>query len=545
MSEPTPPGSSDPPAPSSAPIPAHSLPRRLSETAHVSKQLSYQLKTLGSASNSAITPLIAQMDQGASTGNPLESHSLDVELGDLDLRVRQALQALTAATENVSRIERELEACKKHYRDVIMDGDVKLQAVQNWIGMRKAVERSKPYYMAYQACVKAQDEARIVALQYEKATNIFNQARAEQRECERQLMAEGEGAMAGAGVAVAISLQTQEALNNAAMRVEECRAELQRVELEHRQATQRVETARAGVVEQNELCRGYLEKASGYYEVKEAVERDIVATQAQLDRLVEEATRARKHTAWCLGVLSDLTLETSLDQSQDTDYLSAPAILTPPLPKSSKSEETLKPQPIGSVLTNGCIATEQQKEQSVEISGEAGKVVNQSDLPKGEGGKSEESAGTNQKQEEELDPSKETERLADPLVENSRLEESHVHSEEGKIAATSEKEVGGESEGPKDRDGVENVGTSTASGGDEENEEGDVIGNQSTTPTGSHEGPEQAVNDEVSGAVDNKEERQSGGNGNSIESWEKEQSGNDEVGECETKEGEGAIEHVT
>eukprot|EP00124_Ichthyophonus_hoferi_P004558 Ihof_evm3s518 gene=Ihof_evmTU3s518 len=237
-------------------------------------------------------------------GGTSKNMEIDLALGE---RVKTALAGLTKATENANVIGQQLERHKQKYRKIIMTNDTRLQLVQNRMGMKTALDRCKPYYLAEQAYSKAQEVARLVALQYESATNEHALARIEQQNCEDQLMREVEGAANGASVA--ISTEVQEALNNAATRVEECRTELLRVESEHRMAFAQVKRTKEVTDNQLEECRAYLDKAQQYFTVSEEVEKDILDAQSELDRLVDAATIARKHVSFALQVLADLTLE--------------------------------------------------------------------------------------------------------------------------------------------------------------------------------------------------------------------------------------------
>lgn len=121
-------------------------------------------------------------------------------------------------------------------------GDEKLRAVAARMGMQKAVERSQAYYISQQnaqyacpavsmllkalrvlmvltsLCSGAQEDAKIVALQYEKATDTFGKAQQEQVDIERRMRDELAKNADSMG-AMQLSPELQEELNHAAMRV--------------------------------------------------------------------------------------------------------------------------------------------------------------------------------------------------------------------------------------------------------------------------------------------------------------------------------------
>jgi hypothetical protein len=78
---------------------------------------------------------------------------------------------------------------------------------------------------------------------------------------------------------------------------------------QHRQATERVNQARAKVEALLEERRPYIEKAQIYFDAKDEVEKEIIRTQKKLDKLVDDATRSRQHLSDALQYLVDLSVE--------------------------------------------------------------------------------------------------------------------------------------------------------------------------------------------------------------------------------------------
>eukprot|EP00123_Amoebidium_parasiticum_P011371 comp20677_c0_seq1/m.26868 comp20677_c0_seq1/g.26868 ORF comp20677_c0_seq1/g.26868 comp20677_c0_seq1/m.26868 type:complete len:656 (-) comp20677_c0_seq1:210-2177(-) len=291
-------------------------------TVHVSKHVSEQLRRLSVSADSPVAPVLQKLEKAwsftASTPHASlsadddkhhqtehddggDTKSVDIDLDGLDARVQEALDSLSAASAHAAHLESRLEACKRQYREMIADGDARLQAIQKKMGVRAAVEKSKTYYLAQQASLKAQEEGRIAALQYEKATNMYEQAQQQQLRLERDLIRRAED-----GEHVVIGPTTQDALNTAALRVEECRMELVRVDREHKHATVRVVEARAKMDAMYNEKRASIEKAQQYYDAKEMVEAEILQSQSTLDSLIHEAANARAEVSRCLQVLAEI-----------------------------------------------------------------------------------------------------------------------------------------------------------------------------------------------------------------------------------------------
>lgn len=88
---------------------------------------------------------------------------------------------------------------------------------------------------------------------------------------------------------------------------------------QHRQATDKVNQARAKVESLLEERRPYIEKAQIYFDAKDEVEQEIIRTQKKLDKLVDDAIRSRQHVSDALQYLVNLSQELKALQAEGAD----------------------------------------------------------------------------------------------------------------------------------------------------------------------------------------------------------------------------------
>ncbi|KNC87749.1 hypothetical protein SARC_00183 [Sphaeroforma arctica JP610] len=212
--------------------------------------------------------------------------------------------------------------------------------------MLKAIERAKTYFKQEQSAVDAKDAAEMADMQLQKVITAYEKARTEQHLCEKQLekelvgnMAKGASGKQSKGVSVVIDLQVQDALNNAAMCVQECKMELQRVDVE-------VKLAYKKAKKEIELCesiritdRGSIDKAQIYYDTRDKILSQIDAAQRELDRKVHEDTRARLKVAQCLQALQNMSHKRREDLNSPTPTSAVEELVTSGLSRMSFSSQ--------------------------------------------------------------------------------------------------------------------------------------------------------------------------------------------------------------
>eukprot|EP01134_Creolimax_fragrantissima_P003669 CFRG3669T1 len=261
-----------------------------------------------------------------------ETGSVDLDVSLVDPRVADCLIQLNKATDDVDEIEGELEKCKERLFKIIADGDINLLNVQRRLGMQKSIDRAKLYYKEEQRAVDAQEVAAMVELQHAKVVKAYEKARLEQSLCEKQLEKEIVGNLnrrgGGGGVSVVIDLHIQEALNNAAMSVQECRMEWQRVNGEQQKAIKKAKEIADLVETMRTQDRASLDKAQIFYDTREIIANDVNIVQKELERRIQNASKARLKVAQCLQMLQDMSKETA-NTNRDVKHIPVKPTPTP------------------------------------------------------------------------------------------------------------------------------------------------------------------------------------------------------------------------
>ncbi|KAF5274817.1 hypothetical protein FQR65_LT00400 [Abscondita terminalis] len=160
----------------------------------------------------------------------------------VDPRVQIELERLNNATDEINRLEVELDECRAAFRLLLCESTAKVDALRLKLGL--CVERAKPYYEARFCANEALKQTQIAAMRYERANSAHSAA--------REMVYLAEQGLGGRTLDPA----WQEMLNHATQRVNEAEIERSTAGQEHRIACVKHEAANAKVQSlQKELKR--------------------------------------------------------------------------------------------------------------------------------------------------------------------------------------------------------------------------------------------------------------------------------------------------
>ncbi|CAG9820827.1 unnamed protein product [Phaedon cochleariae] len=160
----------------------------------------------------------------------------------VDPRVHVELERLNNATDEINKLEVELDECKTSFRQLLCESTAKVDAIRLKLGM--CVERSRPYYEARFYTSEVFKQTQIAAMKFEKANSAHSAA--------REMVYLAEQGLGGRTLDPA----WQEMLNHATQRVNDAETERGIAETEHRIACVKHEAANAKVLSlQKELKR--------------------------------------------------------------------------------------------------------------------------------------------------------------------------------------------------------------------------------------------------------------------------------------------------
>ncbi|XP_046700094.1 SH3 domain-binding protein 5-like isoform X2 [Silurus meridionalis] len=94
---------------------------------------------------------------------------------ELDPRIQEELEHLNQASEEINRLELQLDEARSSYRKILTDSARKLNAQGSQLGA--CIEKARPYYEARRLAKEAQQETQKAALRYERAVSMHTAAR--------------------------------------------------------------------------------------------------------------------------------------------------------------------------------------------------------------------------------------------------------------------------------------------------------------------------------------------------------------------------------
>ncbi|XP_017783685.1 PREDICTED: uncharacterized protein LOC108567618 isoform X1 [Nicrophorus vespilloides] len=160
----------------------------------------------------------------------------------VDPRVHIELERLNSATDEINRLEVDLDEARSSFRNLLCDSTAKIDTIRLKLGL--CIERAKPYYEARFCANEALKQTQVAAMKYEKANSAHSAA--------REMVYLAEQGLGGRTLDPA----WQEMLNHATQRVNESETDRGVAAGEHRIACVKHEAANAKVKSlQRELKR--------------------------------------------------------------------------------------------------------------------------------------------------------------------------------------------------------------------------------------------------------------------------------------------------
>nr|CAH7721740.1 unnamed protein product [Callosobruchus chinensis] len=160
----------------------------------------------------------------------------------VDPRVHIELERLNNATDEINRLEVELDECRNAFRQLLCDSTAKVDAIRLKLGM--CVERARPYYEARFVANEILKQTQAAAMKFERANSAHSAA--------REMVYLAEQGLGGRTLDPA----WQEMLNHATQRVNDAEKERSTAEVDHRIACVKHDAANAKVQSlQKELKR--------------------------------------------------------------------------------------------------------------------------------------------------------------------------------------------------------------------------------------------------------------------------------------------------
>ncbi|KAI4818150.1 hypothetical protein KUCAC02_011510, partial [Chaenocephalus aceratus] len=207
---------------------------------------------------------------------------------ELDPRIQDELEQLNQASDEINKLELQLDEARSSYRRVLTDSARRLNAQGSQLGA--CIEKARPYYEARRLAKEAQQETQKAALRYERAVSMHTAAREMVYVAEQGLQADrntldptwqemlnhatakvGEQATATESSEAEIPSTSEPAPQRSSIsntQVNEAEEERLRSEREHQRVTQLCQDAEARVQTLQKALKKVIVKSKPYFELK-------------------------------------------------------------------------------------------------------------------------------------------------------------------------------------------------------------------------------------------------------------------------------------
>lgn len=218
---------------------------------------------------------------------------------DLDPRIQIELENLNTATDNINRLEIELEEANATFRILLNESTRRLKVLSKKLGT--CIEKSRPFHEAAEKARSAQIECQAAAVQFQRAHEHYAAA--------KETVALAEQRFMSGSHEWKFDNAWQEMLNHATIKVAaaeqhktECNAEHQR-----RAAVFSAAEARASQLE-DQLRRAVI-KSRPYFEEKQICQDQLQTQKERIEELQQCVAQAKRRYAQALKALEEISEE--------------------------------------------------------------------------------------------------------------------------------------------------------------------------------------------------------------------------------------------
>ncbi|XP_022599795.1 SH3 domain-binding protein 5-like [Seriola dumerili] len=214
---------------------------------------------------------------------------------ELDPRIQEELEHLNQASDEINKLELQLDDARSSYRRILTDSARKLNAQGSQLGA--CIEKARPYYEARRLAKEAQQETQKAALRYERAVSMHTAAREMVYVAEQGLLADRN----------TMDPTWQEMLNHATAKVNEAEEERLHSEREHQRVTQLCQDAEARVQTLQKALKKVILKSKPYFELKAQFNHILEEHKAKVVRLEEQVSKVKTRYSVALRNLEQIS----------------------------------------------------------------------------------------------------------------------------------------------------------------------------------------------------------------------------------------------
>ncbi|XP_069119716.1 uncharacterized protein [Argopecten irradians] len=205
----------------------------------------------------------------------------DLEDETLDPRIQVELEKLNKASEEINKLELELDDGRAGFRQALSESTQKLNTLAKKLGA--CVEKARPYYDARVKVKEAHIEAQKTALRFERACSMHEAAKEMVQLAEQGYMCREEPS----------DPAWQEMLNHATMKVNEAEKERNESEQEHMKTTVLFNEADTKVQYLQKDLKRAINKSKPYFEMKAKFNQSMEDQKRSIHILEEDVSMAK------------------------------------------------------------------------------------------------------------------------------------------------------------------------------------------------------------------------------------------------------------
>lgn len=197
------------------------------------------------------------------------------EGGDLDPRIQIELENLNSATDEINKLEIELEEAISTFNILSNESTRRLTLLSKKFG--NCIEKARPYYKALELARKAQIECQIAAAEFHKANEIHAAA--------KELVALAEQRFMSNSHEWKFDNAWQDMLNQGTQKVMDAEIQKGKCHTEHQKNAQIFNAAELKVQQLEERFRRSIQKSRPYFEEKQICEDQLLTQKKRIKEL--------------------------------------------------------------------------------------------------------------------------------------------------------------------------------------------------------------------------------------------------------------------
>ncbi|XP_022178335.1 SH3 domain-binding protein 5 homolog [Myzus persicae] len=243
--------------------------------------------------------VVLTMDSSSGQCNQESDTSLYNEEDSLDPRIQLELEKLNSSTDNINKLEIELDEANTTFRMLMAEASRRLKVRARKLG--SCIDKARPFYDALNMSKHSQQQCQIAAVKYQRANEIHQAA--------KETVALAEARFLSKQHEWKFDSAWQEMLNNAILKVTE--AENQKTESgrEHQRKAALYQAAEQKVQMLEQKFKRSIIKSRPYFEEKYLCEGQLAAQKDTIIQIRYAVQRAKQEYSACLHRLEQISEE--------------------------------------------------------------------------------------------------------------------------------------------------------------------------------------------------------------------------------------------